>query len=222
MERDTVTEEQTEGIKLQLEMLIFGRTSQVCYNPSTGELADRDIFKTRLGDIAIFDSRGGKNLSRTLDKPMYEVIQTKRGGTTDFQRGREYGLWEKLAKQLSVVFAVSIKDAENLILPYLKLGSAKLILATLHNSMGLSNDLSPEIAKLFGITENKWMVFGDIPSAQPNLNGSFNVINQVLRENKLTNWQIRTPELTSGTYQQKELDRLTKMVEALQKQIQNK
>lgn len=207
-------------LKLQLEQLIYGQNSKICVNSKTGELSDKDGFSTRLGSVQVFDVIGGRSLSRTIDRPSWETKQTvtERDGKkySNFEKGREYGLWEKLARQLSVVSATTEDEIKTLLTPYLAMGSLKLFMATKANKAGLSNNTESHILKLFGIEKNSWVVGGDIESMRPN----FSEFNKVMRDNNLTDWVVRTPETNLIAQQGAEIAELKKLVEQLAKKIQ--
>lgn len=218
------TTQREEGLRLQLEQLIFSECSQVCISTRSKEPQDVTVIKTRIGNFILSEACGGKNLSHSCAKPMYEVTQTRitdaKGKLhTEMIKGREFRWYEKIAKSLSITYPISEEEVKALLLPYLRLGSTKLFLATACNSHGISNKSEPEVMKALGIEKNEWLVFGDIVTARPTYNGGFHQINEVLARDNLSDLRIRNVGTDLVAEQQQKIDELQRIVEALQRKL---
>ena len=185
----------TQELQLQLELVIYGKSAQVCINVNNGELDVLSQIPSKKGVIEFVAPIGGKNLAKNFQevKAVFErTIINKHGRRrTDLKQIGTITGWKAVAKNMSNIYSITKEEAKALITPFLRMGAEKVFLFTKANSLGIPNNFCEErYPEFFGEGVNKWLANGNMVSAKP----TFNEVNSLLRA-RASPWRVRTPHL---------------------------
>ena len=178
---------ESQGLRLQLEMLIFGKANEVTINLKSGAL---NVTKDgKVSDLQIVAPVGGKTLSRDYDKEtnLFErtvnrSLPPRASGRTSVRQIGVSSGWDAVARNMSNVLPITESEIKALVAPFLAQGFQKLWVYTKANGYGLANVLDCEEKYDF---KNEWCVSGSPP------NDEWQFVNSLLKARK-SNLRIRT------------------------------
>lgn len=201
---------------LSIKELIFTECSKRLINIKTNELITRD----HIGDINFYQLCGGRPLQRALlgGKPV-KIFKT----TYKYVHGKRYSNrvhvetlsgFNLIAKNLSLILPVTGDEVRKLLVPYLKSGSEKIMVAPLCGVRNLPPMTNPDLSFSRWSFRNVWVASGNMES----LRDRFTWINAQLK--KLgSDWRVVTGSLNLGVARYgKEVEELRERLARLEKE----
>ena len=157
----------SEKIDLMIQQLVFGARPQVCIDLRDAELTLKESVDTAKGKIEFFGACGGVDRSRCFSKG-FKLIETikiddpkaRRGFRTEQRQIGETQGFDALARNLSVVLAVTKEEIKQVMEPLLSVKSRKCYLFPLNGYLGIS----PQSLEILGFN-NGWVASAEPSSA---------------------------------------------------------